>query len=390
MIMYILFVRASKEKSDHLICRETFAAAKASIWNKTMTDTLAMAFPHLNPHFNYSDYICTLSNGSTIRVAGLDDNKKVERLLGNEYSTLWFNEANQIPYPAITKLKTRLAQKNGLKKLSFYDLNPGKTSSWVYQLFEDKCDPIDGENLDNPEDYLSIKMNIGANLDNVDPAYLKLLQKMPKLERMRFLDGEYDDSNMGKAVYAFDADKHISEQAKKLPGTIFTGTDFNIDYNSDVIASIYGNPAKLYTCGVYVWDEVQLAGDTYKKADELKRKCPGATIVADSTGKNRRTAGKSDFIILDDAGFTLEKTHNPLVRDKIANLNRCFTLDLIKIHPRCKKLIRDLKQLKWNKHGELDQKTDPSLSHLVDCLAYLCWAKFPIMDSGMGGIRTRS
>jgi len=44
------------------------------------------------------------------------------------------------------------------------------------------------------------------------------------------------------------------------------------------------------------------------------------------------------------------------------------------------KLIRDLTQLAWDKHGQLDQKTDPSLSHLVDSLAYLVWYLYPLTN----------
>lgn len=94
--------------------------------------------------------------------------------------------------------------------------------------------------------------------------------------------------------------------------------------------------------------------------------------------RSAANTGRSDHIILKDAGFRVEYKTNPAVRDKITNLNRCLTLGLIKIHPRCKKLIRDLKQLTWDKHGNLNQKTDPSLSHLVDSLAYLCWRLYPL------------
>ena len=51
------------------------------------------------------------------------------------------------------------------------------------------------------------------------------------------------------------------------------------------------------------------------------------------------------------------------------------------------KSIRDLTQLVWDKHGQLDQKTDPSLSHLVDCLAYLCWYLYPLMKKGNATVR---
>jgi hypothetical protein len=355
-----------------LIVRDTFNAAKIAIWLDTLPTVLRLAFPSLHYTLNSTDYILTLANGSKYRICGLDDAKKIERILGNQYSTILASECNQIPLPAINKIKTRLAEKNNLRKRVFYDLNPGKTSTWPYQLFEQKVDPIAGEALSNPEDYVSFKMNPHSNLENIDKDYIKSLEKLPILERKRFLDGEYNDENSGVAVYAFNDGEHISEEAQRLIGTVYIGSDFNFMWNSDVLASRHAH-------GLYVWDEVQIEGDTFKKCDELKKKgATGATVIADSTGANRRTSGKSDFIILQEAGFKVERTLNPAVVDKIANLNRCFTLGLIKINPRCKKLIRDLKQLTWDKHGQLDQKRDPSLSHLVDGLAYLCYKLFPL------------
>lgn len=383
IIMYALLVRAAKVKSDHLIVRETFSAAKMSIWYKTLPDVVNMCFPDLNINYNKQDYVATLPNGSTIKIAGLDDQKKVERLLGTEYSSIWVNESNQVNFTAVTKLQTRLAQKNKLKKLTLYDLNPTKTSSWVYQLFEQKINPEDGETLNDADDYESFKMNIMGNLHNVDESYLKRLQNMPEKERLRFLEGEYDSTNAGAAVYSFDREEHVSEDVKKLKGTVFVGSDFNVQYNSDIVGSRTGD-------SLHIWDEVQIAGDTYKKCDELKRKgVRGAQVIADSTGKSRSTTGKSNFLIMEDAGFTMRKVRNPYVDDKIANLNRCFTLGLIKIHPRCKKLIRDLTQLEWRKDGELDQKSDPSLSHLVDCLGYMCWHFFPLQRETDSRIRMR-
>jgi len=374
LIMKLLIIRASKIKSDHLIARETFNSAKISIWNKTLPDVMSLVFPSLSYNLDNKDHICSLPNKSTIRIAGLDDVKKIERALGTEYSTLWINEANQVSYSAVSKLKTRLAQKNSLLKRVFYDLNPTHTTSWVYQLFHDKVNPQDGEMLEQPNGYDFFKMNPQDNVDNIDSNYLTMLNQLPEKEKKRFLLGEYDSKDNEAAVYSFNKDDHVSETAVQIiGGTIWIGSDFNIAYNSDVIASQTSN-------GLNVWDEIQIEGDTFKKCHELKAKdATGGSIVSDSTGKNRRTSGKSDHLILKEAGFNVIQTQNPAVVDKIANLNRCFTLGLVRIHPRCKKLIRDLVQLKWNSKGELNQKTDPSLSHLVDSLAYLCWHLYPMV-----------
>lgn len=376
-IMRQIIVRAAKEPhSEHIICRETFNAAKRSIWLKTMPDVFRICFPDLSPNMKRSDgiYYAELTNGSKIYIAGLDDDKKLERLLGTEYSTLWINESNQVPFTAVTKLKSRLAQKNKLVKRSYFDLNPTKTTSWVFQVFHQKVNPSDGEMLNDPDNYLVIRMSPQDNLENIDPEYIKMLESLPEKERLRFLMGEYDDENTGAAVYAFH-DDHVSEDAKRLPGTVYCGVDFNISNNADVIISHHAH-------GIYVWDEQLIAGDTFQKADGLKRKgVSGATVICDSTGKARRTSGMSDHEILKQAGFKVVYKTNPAIKDKIANLNRVFTLGLIKIHPRCKKLLRDLKQLQWRADGlKLDSGSDDSLGHLTDCLAYAAWYLYPLQD----------
>lgn len=376
LAVYALLVRACKCKSNHIIVRNTFNSVKNSIWMATLPAVLRMAFPGLLVKWDRTNYILIFSNGSTIRCAGLDDGEKLERLLGLEFSTILVEECNQVPWVAVQRLKSRLAEKNILKKKVFYTQNPTKTTSAYYQVFEQHIDPISGEAMSREDslDFVSIRMNPQSNLKNLDSEFIKMLEKLPEKERKRFLDGDYDDDNSGSAVYSFNRDEHVTDEAVKLPGTDYVGSDFNIQYNSDVLVSQHGN-------GIYVWDEVQIEGDTFKKADELKKKgVTGATIISDSTGASRRTSGKSDHSILKDAGFNIVKTHNPSVIDKIANLNRCFTLGLIKINPRCKKLIRDLTQLMWDKHGQLDQKTDASLSHLVDALAYLCWKLYPLIE----------
>lgn len=377
LAVYILMVRACKEKCNQIIVRNTFNSVKNSIWMDTLPKVLSLCFPGLKPEWDRSNYILRIPNGSTIRVAGLDDGQKIERLLGLEMSSILAEECNQIPFVAIERLKTRLAEKNNLKKMILYTQNPTKTTSAYYQAFEQKINPIDGEAMstDIANDYLSIKMNVQDNLENIDQDYIKMLSALPEKERKRFLLGEYDTDNSGAAVYAYN-DEYVTEDAVKLDGTIYCGVDFNYLYNSDVLISQHAH-------GIYVWNEQQIAGDTFKKSEGLIRMgAQGASVICDSTGKARRTSGISDHEILKQAGFNVLYKTNPAVKDKISNLNRLFTLGMIKINPRCKKLLRDLKQTVWDKDGQLDQRSDPSLTHLVDGLAYAMWYLYPLKDIG--------
>ncbi len=125
-----LIIRASKEKSRHAILRLNFNHIKTSIWLDTLPKVLKVSFPDLAVEWNKTDYYVTLPNGSEIWCAGLDDEKRVEKILGKEYSTLYFNECSQIPYKSIQVALTRLAEKNKLKKKAYYDQNPPGKKHW--------------------------------------------------------------------------------------------------------------------------------------------------------------------------------------------------------------------------------------------------------------------
>lgn len=366
-----LIIRATKTKSRHVALRLNFNHAKRSLWLDTFPKVFATCFPDLPVKSNKTDYYYTFPNGSELWIGGLDDKERVEKILGTEYSTAWINEASQVDYNSVQIVKTRLAEKNSLSKKIFFDMNPPRKSHWSYWLFEKKIDPIDEVPVPDPNNYVSLLMNPKDNIENIDPDYLDMLSKMPEKERQRFLDGLYTDESDGQVYYSFRRDEHIREFDRR-PGTIFIGQDFNVDPMTSVVGQFVDNK-------FWIFDEVYLNNsDTYKTADELKRRnYGGGKIIPDSTGKNRKTSGQSDFQILKNAGFTIESTHNPFVTDRVNNVNRLFQENRIVIHPRCKKLINDLEKVVW-KNNELDQSgSNKHLTHISDALGYLLWKLEP-------------
>lgn len=373
MICYVIFLRAAKVKSRHAILRDKFNHAKRSIFLDTIPKMLAIAMPDLNAKPNRSDWYYTLPNGSEIWVGGLDSKERTEKILGTEYSTLFFNETSQIDYNSISIARTRLAEKNSLIKKSFYDSNPPTKSSWQYFLFEKKLDPIDNEPLANPEQYSSFLMNPIDNLDNIDENYLKILETMPEAERNRFLHGLYSDESDGQVYNAFIRDKHVSA-VKRLPNTqYYIAMDFNVDPMTAVVFQVADNQ-------IQVFDEVFLRNsDTPKMIAELKRRgYAGLKVIPDSTGANRKTSGATDFQLLREAGFQIMQVHNPFVTDRVNNVNRLLNTDKLIIDPKCKKLINDLEKVVW-KDNKLDQKTDKLLTHISDALGYGCHRLMPMV-----------
>lgn len=363
-------IRASKIKSRHISLRQTFNSIKTSIFLDTLPKVLQICFPELSVKYNKTDYYITLPNGSEYWFGGLDDERRLEKILGREFSTMHFNEITQMDFRSVQLALSRLAEKNDLSKKVFYDFNPSKKTHWSYYQFIKKLNPSDDEPLENPDDYKWIRMNPRDNIENIDEEYINLLNSMPEKERLRFLEGEFDDESDGNAYYAFNREIHVKD-IKRKPGSVFVFMDFNVDPMTACIAQLIDNK-------IYVIDEVFLNNsDTYKMCDALQNKgYAGCTVIPDSTGRNRKTSGKSDFQILRENGFTIQSTHNPFVTDRVNNVNRLFTANEIIINTKCKKLIADLEKVVW-KDNKLDQKTDKHLTHISDALGYGCYKLKP-------------
>lgn len=195
IILRRIIIRAVKVKSRHLVCRQVFQDVKKSVIYDTFPKMMALCFPNLPYKLNRSDWFVTLPNGSEIWFGGLDDPEKV---LGNEYSTIFANECSQIAHDAITTLLTRLAENVGLKPKMFLDCNPPPKKHWSYLMFIRGIQPDDKKPIEDFEtEYASMLMNPSDNLENLPSHYIKLLNSLPKRKRERFLLGLFLDDIEG-------------------------------------------------------------------------------------------------------------------------------------------------------------------------------------------------
>lgn len=190
-----IVVRALKAAgSRHVIFRLRSNALRASVWLDTLPKVIKLCFPELVGQYEefQKDGYVKFPNGSEIWFGGLDDKERVEKILGMEFCTVYFNECSQIPYASVLIGLTRLAQKvKGLRNKVYYDLNPTGTAHWTYRIFVEHVDPNTRQPLKDPEQYHLLYINPADNADNVDPEYIALLEAMPERQRRRFLDGRY-------------------------------------------------------------------------------------------------------------------------------------------------------------------------------------------------------
>src|SRR5215213_6676566 len=100
LIVRAIVTRALAHQSRHACLRYRFNHIKASIVYDTLPKVMALCFPGVAEHsrLDRSDWFYRLPNGSEIWFGGLDDKDRTEKILGQEYASLFLNECSQIPF----------------------------------------------------------------------------------------------------------------------------------------------------------------------------------------------------------------------------------------------------------------------------------------------------
>jgi hypothetical protein len=217
LIVRTIVERALKaEGSRHAILRFHANAARASIALDTLPRVMQLCFPDAILKEHRQDAYFALPNGSRILVGGLDDKDRVEKILGLEYTSIFLNEASQIPYSSALIAFTRLAQMSPpIDQKAFVDLNPVGKSHWTHVLFRDKRDPVSMQLVKNAESYQLAFLNPCDNAANLSGDFLRSLENLPEKQRKRFYEGVYVDEVDG-ALWSYD----VIDKARCLPADI--------------------------------------------------------------------------------------------------------------------------------------------------------------------------
>lgn len=228
LIVEAILTRAvAARESRHLISRFR-ANSLNSIFGPTGTFFFVIknAFADLQGRIKHhsQDGLYVLPGGSEIWYGGLDDPKRVDKLLGNEYATIYVNEASQVPYGSFTTVLTRLAQKaprddgqGYLRQRCYVDDNPPPETHWLPVLFQRKLEPLTKRPVADPENYATMILNPEGNRENLDADYLKSLAALPERQRKRFYEGKNGDAGEAALWTAELLDQQRILDSSKLP-----------------------------------------------------------------------------------------------------------------------------------------------------------------------------
>jgi hypothetical protein len=246
--------------SHHCILRFRFNHLKASVILGTFPKVMKLCFPEVKYVLSKTDWYVTFPNLSELWFGGLDDKERTEKILGQEYSTMLFNEASQIPKQARDTAITRLAElaetrlvvdgkevtDGVLKPRALYDCNPPNKNHWTYLEFVKHVDPETRRPLPNPHDFAWFKMNPQDNAANLSSNYLQTLGQLSARMRKRFLDGEFADATPN-ALFSEECidkwrvlDGKLPEFVRVVVGVDPSGSGDEANADADAIGTCVG------------------------------------------------------------------------------------------------------------------------------------------------------
>ena len=98
-IVRTMIIRAlAAENSRHAILRFRFNHVKASVVLDTFPKVMSLCFKDITYELNKTDWYAEFPNKSQIWFGGLDDKERTEKVLGQEYATIFLNECSQITW----------------------------------------------------------------------------------------------------------------------------------------------------------------------------------------------------------------------------------------------------------------------------------------------------
>ena len=340
----------------------TYRQGKLTVWQTLKSIILSQGGWRINE----TQMSCTRS-GATIAIKGSDAadslrGAELSRVVLDEYAYQKAGVFEEVIYPMLTTTQGNallIGTPDGFSSNNFYDyFLKGQGSdpdwkSWQYRT-------IDGGFV-NEEELKLAKSNLDERAYNQE-----------------FLASFETAAN--RAAWAFNRNEHL-KVAEELSSYQVVGIDFNVDYMSAVLVSIYGDQT------IHYIDEIrQNNSSTEMICKAIKEKWSKVKEVYPDPAGNARstTSNRSDHQILKDFGFEVyARKNHPSNIDRLNALNRklkdasgkiSMTID-----PKCKYLIKDLEQVQRDRKGGID-KSNLQLTHSLDAATYLIEYKYPIVQ----------
>jgi phage terminase large subunit len=349
-----------------LCARKHRNAAENSLWNETFRGLLRDRHEF---RMYDSDMEIKCKNGSVLRVDGLDDQDRVDKVLGTEYAHIFFNEATQLSWATVQTVLSRLAQPvQGLPaRKAIFDCNPKSQRHWLYKAGVLHVDPEKGTPLADAATWARQHWTPYDN-PHLPPDALATLENLTGTQRRRMLKGEWCETD-GAVYDEFEEELHVIDAmpAGWQAWPCFRAIDFG-----------YTNP---FVClwasadpdgRLYVWQERYVARQTVQvHSVAIKQVAVKAQwTVADHDAEDRATlhaAGIPTLPALKDVAMGIKAVKERL-KVQPDGRPRVFFLAA------CRDLIAEMYDYVWAPPAEARNAREEPVKdrdHAMDALRYL-------------------
>ena len=249
-----------------------------------------------------------------------------ERLRGPEVSRAWVDELRECSRPTWDVILGRFRGRchDGRPQLRVTSSPNG--FDWMYRYFVEEPQ----ENLDLAEARQFVQ---GRTADNwaLPHEYVPMLRaSYDEAQQQQELEGQFVDLGMGRCYHGFARDDHVTDAEPAWAARVDYWS-LTCDFNVDPMAWLLCKQNKA-TREVYVRHELWMRDTNTEAAarsiNEMLPHLPGGTnpvhIYGDATGKARKTAGTSDYALLQQAlnpHLMRVPSSNPRVKDRVAAVN---------------------------------------------------------------------
>jgi phage terminase large subunit len=345
-----LIIRCCKEPIRVLVCRR---------YGTTLRNTCFSLFKEVLAKWQLTQYVkiketdmsITFPNGSQIIMTGLDEETKLLSL--NNISTIWVEEAFEVPESILTQLNLRMRGQADNQQL-ILSWNPISKNSYLYN-FTVVNPPTSSIYI-----HSTYKDNVFLNKEYID-ALDEMATRNPAKYRVYGL-GEWGVDSEGLVItnwkmQEFDA---MALAAQGLEHRC--GCDLGWIDKSAIIDSLYDKENHI----IYVFNEFYKSGCQLSELAEAIKKMGLAKskIYVDAAEPRSIQFFKNEGI---------NATACAKGKDSVKAGLMFLQDNLIIVHPRCKNFITELENFSYKKSkqtGEWTEDTTHEWSHAIDACRY--------------------
>ena len=308
-------------------------------------------------------------NGSRIIFKGMDKPEKAKSI--NGVSIVWLEECSEIKYEGYKELLGRIRTPN-VSMHFILSCNPVGRDNWVYRHFFVRLSDEGEEQVIVDEEKFYDKgclIKDGTYYHHSTPDDNPWLpwQYMKRLDDLRWYDyplyvvarwGKFGAQGtrvlpqlrLAKNVTAF------KETIERLgPENQYFGFDFGFEESFNAVISMSIDTKKSV---LYIWDEIYMnhvTDDKFASLDEMQRLKERLNVYKNQGYNKQIVADNEDPKAISyyrQCGFQIRACRNKFAGSRLSNTRKVKRFTRIVVSPKCKNVIRELKDLTYKKDAK--------------------------------------